>query len=419
MTGNHTESHGMIANYMYDPTHNRSFDIGENEDQYSAYWWDQAEPFWITLTKMGYKTFMYFWPGCEVEIRGTRPTFCTSVQKLNYSHRPEAETMDSTHAAVTQGMELLANGSADFVGLYYPLIDEFGHCDGPDSANLIGPMDAFDRGILKFILDEIKHKNLEKELDFVMFSDHGMANVYPENVANTTQFLNSSDVDNIIRTKEHGNIMHLWTTEDAQEQIYTKLKGMENATIYKKAEIPARWHYRNNDRIAPLLMVANPEYFIINPLNPKPFPKMNNTVCSGDFLKGMHGYDNEDKDMHGIFMGVGPHFKPGSNIEEIHAVDIYQILCKIMNISALPNQGDWQKVAPLWRDPPVPPAEESGSGGATAAAIIIIVLLIVVAVIVAFYLRRRKLQSRREEHTALQDNKDIFYNTDLNEDPEL
>ena len=62
-------------------------------------------------------------------------------------------------------------------GIYYPLIDEFGHCDGPDSKNLIGPMDTFDRGILKFILDEIKHKQLETSLDFVMFSDHGMINL--------------------------------------------------------------------------------------------------------------------------------------------------------------------------------------------------------------------------------------------------
>ena len=32
---------------------------------------------------------------------------------------------------------------------------------------------------------------------------------------------------------------------------------MENVTVWKKAEIPERFHYRNNRRIAPIVIVAD------------------------------------------------------------------------------------------------------------------------------------------------------------------
>jgi len=36
---------------MYDEEHDTEFLIGNNEDQYESYWWDAAEPLWITATK--------------------------------------------------------------------------------------------------------------------------------------------------------------------------------------------------------------------------------------------------------------------------------------------------------------------------------------------------------------------------------
>jgi len=41
----------MVDNYMYDERHNTEFLIGNNPEQYQSYWWDDAEPLWITTTK--------------------------------------------------------------------------------------------------------------------------------------------------------------------------------------------------------------------------------------------------------------------------------------------------------------------------------------------------------------------------------
>jgi hypothetical protein len=41
----------MIDNYMYDTKHNTEFQSGYNSDQCECYWWDDAEPLWITAVR--------------------------------------------------------------------------------------------------------------------------------------------------------------------------------------------------------------------------------------------------------------------------------------------------------------------------------------------------------------------------------
>ena len=50
--GLHTENHGMVHNFMWDPLYpDQEFLIGGNEDQYNPHWWNDAEPFWVTAEK--------------------------------------------------------------------------------------------------------------------------------------------------------------------------------------------------------------------------------------------------------------------------------------------------------------------------------------------------------------------------------
>jgi len=46
----------MVDNFMYDVRRDEEFLIGRNPEQYHAYWWNDAEPLWITATKQVYIT---------------------------------------------------------------------------------------------------------------------------------------------------------------------------------------------------------------------------------------------------------------------------------------------------------------------------------------------------------------------------
>jgi len=52
----------MIDNYMYDIKHDTEFLIGDNEDQYHSYWWDDGEPLWISAVKQVRSTSGDIWP---------------------------------------------------------------------------------------------------------------------------------------------------------------------------------------------------------------------------------------------------------------------------------------------------------------------------------------------------------------------
>lgn len=53
---------------------------------------------------------MYYWPGCEVQIRELRPTFCQPYKSV-----PDVRQFQQ---AVMDGLQKLQRGDADIVGQY-------------------------------------------------------------------------------------------------------------------------------------------------------------------------------------------------------------------------------------------------------------------------------------------------------------
>ena len=57
---------------------------------------------------------MWYWPGCEIEIRGIRPKFCFSyLDTMKDGVKPGLEKFKT---AVNEAIEVFRNGSGDFAG---------------------------------------------------------------------------------------------------------------------------------------------------------------------------------------------------------------------------------------------------------------------------------------------------------------
>lgn len=61
--GLYPESHGIIANKMFDPKTKRMFKMSSIESE----WWG-GEPLWITLEKQNRTSAVFFAPGSETEV---------------------------------------------------------------------------------------------------------------------------------------------------------------------------------------------------------------------------------------------------------------------------------------------------------------------------------------------------------------
>ena len=63
------------------------------------------------------------------------------------------------------------------------------------------------------------------------------------------------------------------------------------------------------------------------------FITTNKSLGERDFtLGGMHGYDPQYMDMHGIFYAYGPMFNQNMKIDTFELIHIYPLLCEMLNI---------------------------------------------------------------------------------------
>ncbi|XP_005944995.1 glycerophosphocholine cholinephosphodiesterase ENPP6 isoform X2 [Haplochromis burtoni] len=286
MTGRHCDIHQMTGNYMWDEVSKKEFLIGTNPDSRLPIWWDGSEPLWVTLQKLGRKVFMYYWPGCEVEILGVRPSFCEE-----YVYNPSEKNLT---ASITNALTVLRSNQADMAAIYYEKIDVEGHHFGPDSRQVKTAVQQLDLAMQK-LNSKIKEMNMVNQLNIMLFSDHGMTKIHwMEKVIELDKYINMAD---IVKMMDRGPVVSLWPEEN---------KFQEN-----KASLP----YWKND--------------------------------SGEasaWQNGWHGYDNEFIDMRGFFLATGPDFKMNVRAAPIRSVDIYNLMCWTLGVDPLPNNGSWSRV---------------------------------------------------------------------------
>ena len=51
--------------------------------------------------------------------------------------------------------------------------------------------------------------------------------------------------------------------------------------------------------------------------------------------------------MHSLFIATGPAFRKNYNIDAFRNVDIYPLMCEILKLEPLPNNGSFESVGPI------------------------------------------------------------------------
>lgn len=361
MTGLHTESHGMTGNLMYDYARKEAFLIGTNPEQFNAHWWDGGDPLWTTAVRQNKKVHMYYWPGCEVEIRGLRPTNCT--------HYTTVPTMDDFKRAVNTSLDVLKNKNTDVAAIYFELTDSVGHAYGPFSAELNRVLLDLD----PLISDLAASLTLDPDLsdvNLLIFSDHGMTPTSETRVINLTSILVPEDYEAVL---EFAAITSIYTRAGKENDVYAKLENFHpNLTVYRKSDLPDRWFYKLGKYVAPLTAVCDKGWFVAVPTHPG-YPVRKE---DGRPKLGWHGYDSKETDMYGTFLGMGPAFNRNTKTAAIHTVDVYQVMCDILGISASPNNGSATRVSPLLR-------EATGSSSMTSPHVTALIMSCLMALFVA------------------------------------
>ncbi|KAK0069074.1 ectonucleotide pyrophosphatase/phosphodiesterase family member 6 [Biomphalaria pfeifferi] len=325
MTGLYSETHGITGNVMYDADRNESFILGYNTQSSNPHWWEAGEPVWITSVRQNKSSYMFYWPGCHVPIHGMRPTYCLPSQ-----YRLPLENF---RLALHQSLELLDNGTTELAAVYCEQPDLYGHDFGTESREIEEVLKELDQ-VIGRVMERVLHSG---SVNLIIFSDHGMTNMDRSKVINITDVL-TSEPNLYIYVYESGAVASIYVpNEVAADKVFDLLENFHpRMKVYRRLDLPQRLHYKYGRYVAEITCVAELGWVILQPMD-NLFP--NET--------GTHGYDFREKDMRGIFYAMGPHFKPGASVSYLKAVDMYNLMCLILDLVPSANNGSLYRVKPL------------------------------------------------------------------------
>jgi hypothetical protein len=77
-------------------------------------------------------------------------------------------------------------------------------------------------------------------------------------------------------------------------------------------------------------------------------------IAKSNSLKGNHGFDNQVKSMRAIFLARGPDFNANKQIGALNNVDVYPLLCYLIDMDCHSNNGTISNFKDALVNPPNP-----------------------------------------------------------------
>lgn len=227
-----------------------------------------------------------------------------------------------------------------------PNVDSDGHKYGPNSTYIRSTIAEVD-GMLGKLFKGIEERNLTKVVNIVVVSDHGMATTSNHRIIQLENFLDPSLIEHVDGWPLYG-LRPFDQSESHLNELYTNISAkigqipnaIGNLDVYLRDEnMPSRFNFRSNPRIAPLWIVPKAGYAIA----PRKEFDLQIALDRGDIYapRGLHGYDHEHPLMRAIFVARGPAFphRPGSRLKPFQNTEVYNILCDSLGISPRSNNG--------------------------------------------------------------------------------
>ncbi len=318
VTGLRPDRHGIVANNMEDPARPGELFTMATED---PFWWNTAEPLWVTAEKAGIRTAAMFWPGSAVGWGGTRAsawpyTLTGGTRPSDWQQFTQQMPNENRVRAVIDWLRRPAATRPGFVTLYFDTVDTAGHEYGPASDKVTAAVSEVDRAIGQLVAGLAE---LGQPANLVIVADHGMAPTSSDRVIPLDQLISASDA-RIIEAGPYASFVPVPGHERAVEAAL--LKPHAHLQCWRKAEIPARLHYGANVRVPPYFCLADDGWMTMKTAPAKPF------------TRGEHGYDNDQADMRALFIANGPAFAHGKVLPSFDNVDVAPLLRDLIGLPA-------------------------------------------------------------------------------------
>ncbi|KAG9573902.1 Phosphodiest-domain-containing protein, partial [Aureobasidium melanogenum] len=358
VTGLYPEAHGVVGNSFWDPELKEDFYYTDPARSMQPKWWN-GEPIWVTAEEQDVRAAIHMWPGSEAHI-GIEPTFVDKYQ----GHELLTNKVDRILGLLDLPGPHDEGASPDsprpqLIAAYVPDVDRDGHLYGPNSTEIRSTISSVD-SMLGQLFSGLEQRNLTHIVNIIIVSDHGMATTSTSRLIQLDDIINMS----VIERTDGWPLYGLRPKNDSDiEPLYNQLKqeaaNMNGFDVYlKDRDMPERYHFSQNDRIAPLWVVPWTGWAIVV----KEEFDVAEAKKTGQVYhpRGVHGYDHEHPLMRAIFVARGPAFPhtPGSKVDVFQNIEVYNLVCDSVGISPKPNNGTLRlPLKPVGLHDSMPPQE--------------------------------------------------------------
>lgn len=308
ITGLLPVNHGIVDNKFCDKARNNEcYSMGKGQKDST---WVRGTPLWNLVKMHGLKSAVYFWPESDARFNGMTPDY--------YFHYSKQGDYQDRIDQIVQWLSLPQAQRPRFVASYFSLVDSMGHEFGPDAVqtrDAVHKLDAL-MGQLRTRLSK-----LAQDINLVIVSDHGMAQVDPEQ----SIIVSSLPKDDNFITVNTGPRLLIYTKSDAQNADIDAYKArLQKAAKGRYSVLSSEqlnsYHYNSGSRVGDIVVQTNA-------------PAVFSNGTKAPYL-GTHGYAYSD-DMAASFIATGPAFKQGMSIELVNNLDIYPVLAKVMGLKLM------------------------------------------------------------------------------------
>ena len=326
-TGLYPAHHGLVNNTFVDPSDGARFRYTDTAAVGQSRWWG-GEPIWVTAIRQGRRAASMFWVGSEAEIDGVRPTFWKRFDGA----MPGAARVDT----VLTWLALPDSLRPSLVTLYFQSVDHEGHESGPLSPAVDRAADSVDQWIGR-LRQGLERLGLAGRTDIIVVSDHGMAPISPQRQVVLDDYVDRDSVDVL----NLGAFIFLAPRGGANaDSIVARLSRAPHAHVFTRDHTPERWHYSGNPRIAPIVGVMDAGWSL---------------TTRADLARrrgprgGNHGFDDADPTMRATFIAAGPAFRQGVVVAPFRNIHVYDLLCRLLDLTPAPNDGSPDSTAMMLR----------------------------------------------------------------------
>jgi predicted AlkP superfamily pyrophosphatase or phosphodiesterase len=318
VTGLRPDRHGITANSMEDPSRpGERFTMATDD----PFWWNAAEPIWVTAQKAGIPAAAMFWPGANVAWGGVPDsawphTVANGMRPLDWQQYTQQMPNRQRVQTVLDWARRPDAIRPRLVTLYFDTVDTAGHLRGPSSPQVneaVAEVDArigdLQRGLAE----------LGRPANLVIVSDHGMAATSGERVIRLDQVVKPTDA-RVVESGPYATLAPLPGREAATAAAL--LRPHAHMTCWRKGAMPARFHYGTNRHIPPFVCLAETGWETLPGAPTK-------AINPGD-----HGFDNDAADMRAVFIASGPAFVAGQRLPVFDNVDVAPLLRTLLGLPA-------------------------------------------------------------------------------------